>query len=47
MCSSALKIRRQLLFILGFFFIQLGKNIPFGFGKDTENRSRFNSESSN
>ena len=43
MCCSTLKIGK-ILFILGIYLFQLGKNILFGFGNDTRNRSRFYSE---
>ena len=34
----------KILFILGFFLLQLGKKHAFGFGNDTRNRSLFYSE---
>ena len=43
MCCSTLKIGK-ILFILGIYLLQLGKNILFGFGNDTRNRSRLYSE---
>ena len=43
MCYPTLKIGKISL-ILGIFLLQLGKNILFGFGNDTRNRSQYYKE---